>query len=111
MAVAEEDNVVAELAALAVSEDDVEGRRLGWGEGRLEWYPRQLVGRAAVAELAVAEEGKIETALMEDVLRRPVAMGYLPEPHLPVLELWKSLFEHRLRWSVGSLVSHRYSLW
>ncbi len=56
----------------------MEGRRLGWGEGGLEWYPRQLVGRAAVAELAVAEEGKIGTALVEDVLRRPMAMGYLP---------------------------------
>ena len=87
-------------------------RQLEWGEDGLEWYPRQLVGRAAVAELAVAEEGKIGTALVEEVLRRSVAMEYLPEPHLPVLGLWKSLslFEHRLRWSVGSLVSHRYCL-
>ena len=65
----------------------MEGRRLGWGEGGQEWYPRQLVGRAAVAELAVAEEGNIGTALVEDVLRRSVAMGYLPKPHLSVLRL------------------------
>ncbi len=107
--------VVAELAVglavvtglavgLAVAEGDVEGRRLGEGEGGSERYSGLAVG------LAVAEEGKIGTALVEDVLRRPVAMGYLTGPHLPVLGLWKSLslFEHRLRWSVDSLVSHGY---
>ncbi len=98
---------------------------LGRGEGELERYspidkalgkeeercsPADKAAVELAVGLAVAEEGKIGTALVEDVLRRPVAMGYLPGPHLPVLGLWKSLslFEHRLRWSVDSLVSHGY---
>ena len=60
---------VAELAVLTVVEADVEGRRLGWGEGSERCSP--------VGKVAVAEDSN-EMVLVGDGLRRLVAMGSLP---------------------------------